>query len=263
MNPHFANGIPFTCTEAVPAFGVLVDNGVTDSLGTFITTGRKTQTLGERPIYVNGAVDMPANGSGTCFLPERSPCYVAYDSGDGTPAVGEVWGPVPGQFTVRKGLPGFKIIKAGSGGIAWAIHQPGDYWFELTANLSAGGNAASRKLKWNHGSSIYEADTSESYTLYDKTGQHWGIAGEWIRGAYAVGALQVRSHGAPWYEMTLSGDLTQGGTQTATITIRGSSRSVTVTDRFLATGDSIASGGRIGVVYDVFNNRWVAVERVC
>ncbi len=36
--------------------------------------------------------------------------FVTYDDGDGTPVVGEGWGPKPDQWTIAKGFPGCTIL---------------------------------------------------------------------------------------------------------------------------------------------------------
>ena len=83
------------------------------------------------------------------------------------------------------------------------------------------------------------------------TGSQWGIV--------ALGAGEL----TPWYEADLTAALAQGGTATANVTIGASTREITVTDRFLATGDSLASGARVGVQRDFLNQRWTVVQATC
>jgi hypothetical protein len=91
--------------EDVPPYAVMkVTGGVA---GPLITIDKPDTTFC-RLYLVNGksTVKQGQTGGGT-WLSESD--YVAYNDTDGEPAVGEVWGPKPGQWTLEKWHAGFTI----------------------------------------------------------------------------------------------------------------------------------------------------------
>jgi hypothetical protein len=159
--------IPHKPNTDVLAFGVMVDNGVEDSGdGSPRLVTRATQTLGERPIYINGPGNCASGQDGICYIPDGTPCQVAYDTGDGTPALGESWGPVAGSFKIRKGFPGFKIFQAeAADGIATAAFEPGPpgYWGTLDGALASGNSATASIYKFASGN---YSDSTLNETVY-------------------------------------------------------------------------------------------------
>jgi hypothetical protein len=51
------------------------------------------------------------------------PVYALYDTADGEPAVGDVWGVGDSSFKLRKYLPGFVVLEQGAGGLVLVLHQ--------------------------------------------------------------------------------------------------------------------------------------------
>lgn len=90
--------------EIVPSFGILDITGTSSDL----LVGAKPTAFGATfPIAINGPQPIAVGGVGECTL--DFPCWVAFDTGD-TPANGEQYGPVSGQFTAKLRSPGFVII---------------------------------------------------------------------------------------------------------------------------------------------------------
>lgn len=96
--------------QDIPSFGVLQITG-SETLG----VGRKVLTV-TRPdgtagatYAINGHLPVAAGSTkgGVCTM--SWPANAAYDTGDGTPAINEVWGAKSGQFTLAKAKAGFKI----------------------------------------------------------------------------------------------------------------------------------------------------------
>ena len=58
-------------------------------------------------VWATGPGEIPAGGTGVA-TPDF-PAYVAYDSGDGTPAVGETWGAGNGSWVLNKNNAGFRV----------------------------------------------------------------------------------------------------------------------------------------------------------
>jgi hypothetical protein len=160
--------IPFKATDGeIPAGGVFVDNGaeLADDDESYVIQARKVQAFGEQPLYVNSPSVVASSGNGDCVRPYGRPLWVAYLTDDGTPAVGEEWGPVTAAYAIRKGFPGFKIMAAGSGGLVWAVFDSPfmEYYCELTGSLAVDGYATAKLYKW---SGTAYVDSTLTGTLY-------------------------------------------------------------------------------------------------
>lgn len=102
---------------AVPAHGIMVINASanTDILGNAPVLPTKQCPTAGAPgmtVVINGPEDCPASKIGRC-LDTPWPVVALYDTNDGTPAVGEVWGPGANTWLLKKGLPGFIVRQAG------------------------------------------------------------------------------------------------------------------------------------------------------
>ncbi len=91
-----------TSGEQIPAFGLIRVTGA-DSVG--VLQAAKPNADGQQ-VMVNGPVPIPvaAYGSATNDFPN----YALYDTGDGTPAVGDTWGAGSGSWKLRKNKAGFR-----------------------------------------------------------------------------------------------------------------------------------------------------------
>lgn len=90
--------------ETIPAYGCIKITGSTN--GVFSAT--KPDGLCERTIIAfNGEKPVPNGESGLCS--QDFPTFAMYDPADGTPANGELWGPLD-TFELRKYQPGFRIV---------------------------------------------------------------------------------------------------------------------------------------------------------
>jgi hypothetical protein len=201
---------PFKATDGeIPAGGVFVDNGsVLDDAEEFhVIQARKVQVFGEQPLYVNSPSVVASDGDGDCVRPHGRPLWVAYLESDGTPALGEEWGPVPAAYTIRKGFPGFKILATGSGGIVWAVFDAPfmEYYCILMADLAVGSSAAATIYKFNGttyvtsgvSATIYASplatDTFLSGTMVWAT---WGTASRRLEFREAACSVATSSSGA-------------------------------------------------------------------
>jgi len=159
---------PFIPNATVPVGGILVDAGAEESDETpIVLAGRAVASFGQQPIWLNAGAEVASGDPGLCFRPSARPVQVAYYATDGTPAAGHTWGPVPGQFTLRKGFPGFKCLAAGdtATGLVWAVMDLDEwtYALKLTAALAAGSSAAVDVYYWT--GSAY-ADSTLNGTVY-------------------------------------------------------------------------------------------------
>jgi hypothetical protein len=96
--------------ETIPAFAVMKITGTVTVDEAILWTVEKPGTEFSRFYLVNGPDTVSTNdlyGTGSFVdLPDR----VLYDSGDGTPAYGQVWGPYPSSWKLRRHMYGFRIL---------------------------------------------------------------------------------------------------------------------------------------------------------
>lgn len=93
-----------------PAHGVLRVTDVVLIDGVPHLTIDKPNTSFQRLYLVNGDDDIQSGGTGWGFRLTDHDGYVLYDSGSGTPAYGECWGPQNGTWTLKKWRYGFTIM---------------------------------------------------------------------------------------------------------------------------------------------------------
>lgn len=105
--------IPFRNDAAsqVPPFGILRITGAVDVNSEPYLKVDRPNTYGARLTAVNGPTAIDSGKYGDAFNPSESFFIRAlYDSGDGTPTVGQRWGPRNASWKLRKNAPGFEII---------------------------------------------------------------------------------------------------------------------------------------------------------
>jgi hypothetical protein len=96
-------------SNVVPAYGIVLQNGIqTTGLNPIIST-KQPDTFGcQYNAYVNSYSQIGTQGDG---LAQVGPMFTAlYDSADGTPAAGELWGPRSGTFKLKKNTGGFEVV---------------------------------------------------------------------------------------------------------------------------------------------------------
>lgn len=98
--------------EEIPAFGLMRITGTTTVDGEPVWTVDKPSSTFQRFVLVNGETAIPASGSndiyGTGYFCDR-PFRALYDTSDGTPSYGQVWGPRSGSWKLRRHHYGFLI----------------------------------------------------------------------------------------------------------------------------------------------------------
>jgi hypothetical protein len=95
-------------SEAMPPFGVgvITDSEIFEERMSVDIVGKPGTTFYDT-FAVNSGRTVNAGKRGNAQLGQL--VFVSFDTG--TPAFGEVWGPKPGQWTISKGYPGFKVRK--------------------------------------------------------------------------------------------------------------------------------------------------------
>lgn len=97
-------------------------------------------------MLVNGPLPISGGGTGVCT--DGKIVVVAYDDKDGTPAAGDIWGPVKDSSKLRKRVPGCRILRPGEKGRATALRfEQFDLYGKLTEDLEGGG-VAECKVAW-------------------------------------------------------------------------------------------------------------------
>lgn len=134
-----------------------------------------------------------------------------------------------------------------------------DKWLRLTSNLDAIGSATGNLLTWN-GSGYDVASGSSSVVDYHG---NWGLEGESIRVLARGDIYEATSSGPNKHTASLTSDLTDTGTATATVATAGGSATITVYYTFVAYGDTIVSGESVAVYYDVGSKTWIADNGKC
>lgn len=90
--------------EEIPAFAVMRVSG-RETTGEYKVAMPNADS--QTGCLINGPVVIPVAKYGQAL--DDFPWAVLYDTGDGTPAVGEAWGPGNGSWKLRKGKTGYQI----------------------------------------------------------------------------------------------------------------------------------------------------------
>lgn len=153
--------------EEIPARAIMVVSGVSrvddEAIALDVTKiDIPPDTAGRQQLLINSGRAIPTGGYGQGAYPGLGAMWVAYTTGDGTPAFGEMWGVADGQWKLKKNAPGFEIIGLPDTtlGIVLATFMLDlEVFFELTATLAVATNmettpttAAAKVLKNNTGS---------------------------------------------------------------------------------------------------------------
>lgn len=110
--------VPVTNVAAVtiPSFGVAIVTGQ-DEFGNLEID--EPDTDNDTGVVVLGAGAVTADGFGEGTFDAR--CIVAYEEADGTPAAGEEWGVKAGNYKLREGYSGFRILGGAANGLVNAV----------------------------------------------------------------------------------------------------------------------------------------------
>jgi hypothetical protein len=105
----------------------------------------KPDTVGSQgQHFFNGLERVPDGKGGIAY--KESLCFAAFESGDGTPALSEAWGPVSTGWKLRKRVGGFRIRAVSTNGQAMGLavieFAPWIYTYgKLDGDLAHGGSA--------------------------------------------------------------------------------------------------------------------------
>lgn len=146
----------------------------------------------------------------------------------------------------------------------WVKIASGTTKARLTSNLDANGYATAQPLVFNSSSKSYDDDSEQDeITVYETMGCYCGIEGEIIEvksnGVDDDGETiwEVVRGGATSHVVTLSEELSQGGTVEATV----GEATISVTDKWLPSGETLT--GDVGVAYNFTDNAWYVWVGAC
>lgn len=106
---RFANG----SGEDIPPYGIIQIDGVTNIAANREFVDAIKVSDPEYPWMVNGPVEVVDGGYGQAS-PRFAPQWMAYDSGTGTPAAGDEWGPVAGNWKLSADGTGVRVLEVRS-----------------------------------------------------------------------------------------------------------------------------------------------------
>lgn len=101
-------GVYNSSGETVPAFGIMRIVAATTLGDEVVYEIGKQATELQRWMLVNGEDEILNGSNGTGYFLDLAG-RALYDSADGTPAVGQVWGPYPSSWKLRRHMYGFRI----------------------------------------------------------------------------------------------------------------------------------------------------------
>jgi hypothetical protein len=166
--------------ETIPAFGVMAVTDASRAIQEPYLKVAKPSTTFRRTYVVNGDLAIADGSFGYCH--ERGTVQVLYDSG--TPALGEGWGPKPGQWTLSKFYPATATVAGITDSSARVMlaewKQITEFWGKVNGNITHGGTGNISLWAGVFGS---ESDTgidingvgcpSGNMTLNDKANGGW------------------------------------------------------------------------------------------
>jgi hypothetical protein len=157
-----------TAAETAPAFALLQVVSTNDD-GTVNVALPDVDGLDPRQLLVNGPIDMAAASYGQAHA--AFPAGVLYDPADGTPAAGEIWGAKEGEWKLRKGYPGFRVLGTAdpeTGLVNVAPLSPVVTFVRITSLVKVEGRYPAKEqiydpatLSWADGADCWYVDANE------------------------------------------------------------------------------------------------------
>jgi hypothetical protein len=155
-------------SEEIPAHGVIAISGRTLVNNRQVLLGAKPSTYGSRHAHrLNGPIPVAAGAYGICRI--YGVCTAVYETTDGTPAIGDLWGPRDGGWKLRSATPGWRIIGGAENGLIFVVHEPSQTLVGKTdaaINKAASGTVS---IYWSvSGGAV--TDTNVNVTAYNRFG---------------------------------------------------------------------------------------------
>lgn len=129
--PIFSNDFPVIgiwngeASADCPAFGLMLANGSQTTSSGKVLKGKRPDTFGcQYNCFVVGE-EGALHGAGGA-IQVRPPFLAKYDSADGTPTVGQMWGPQSGTFLLKYDTGGFRVLwtEDTTNHLVWVVPSP-------------------------------------------------------------------------------------------------------------------------------------------
>lgn len=154
--------------EEIPAHAVVRISSTVTQDGRVIYQMGKPNTYGAYWAHrINGPTAVSSGGYGICRL--NGLLAASYDTADGTPAIGEIWGPRNGSWKLKKDTPGFRVVSTGASGMVFVVHQPQQTVVGKTDAAHNKATTGTVSIYWSSsGGSL--TDTNEDLSAYNRYG---------------------------------------------------------------------------------------------
>lgn len=171
--------IPFTPSADVPAYGVMEITGADVEAHLCTVATAAVATTGA--VVVNGPWPVNSGNFGRAAFGLIEPIPALYDTADGTPAAGEMWGPSrTTSWKLGKGLAGFRVLclDPDTTGVVWVlrVEEETRIRFVLRTDMEPGQPARAEILTLAADGS--QVATGVYCTVFDWACEFYGIADE-------------------------------------------------------------------------------------
>jgi len=223
-----------------PAFGVMLANGVNGSAPRVLPKTKQPDVYGcQADFFVAGPSGIKHQTSGRA---QKGPTYVvAYDSGDGTPAAGECWGPRSGTNLLKKNTGGFIVLGVTDTTRHYVAVVSEQMLQFVGQTLDAiGQGAAGRVTVYTGAPGTPGSETSTGANVSNVYSRFYNIpAGMWVRCEWDYGTRG-------WEVVESYGEIMTGTPASASGVTAGNTGSFTVANGtgtpFTVTGVNVAAG---------------------
>lgn len=139
-----ADSFKNTSGEAMPPYAIFQVVGGVQIAGSRLLEAKKPIQTNRVPsiFYFNRLTEIPNNKTGRGRRATAGSVWGRYNSSDGTPAFGQMWGPDGSSWELRKNKPGFLVVGAPQDGAVLVVEEVGPIirYAELTADLAKASN---------------------------------------------------------------------------------------------------------------------------
>lgn len=275
LRPENFRAVINDATTPVPPHGIMrvvsIDSDGFSHVNTWDTSVNLAKAIinGDCEIPVSSASNPGLNyGNGHAIFP----AVVAYDtSTSSVPAAGETWGPTYGSWKLTKRANGFYILGAGtSDGFVNTTLLPQElYYLAVTSVTKTAGaypatryalDATTNPQTWtSSGETAWLKTTHASMVLGVGSARYWVAKLAGVKSADGLFIYEATEF-ARFIRGTLGGTLTQGGSQTITLS---DGQTPTVYDDLLLTGQTVASTTVVHANWDDLTSKYWASSAAC
>ncbi len=179
-----SSSIPFRndSGEVVPAYGAMQISGATVVGDQNYTKIIKPNIFGSQyGVILNGSSDVAAGATGNAQ--GTYPATAIFDTGDGSPGLGDNWGPRSGTWFLKKNTGGFRIGGFLSGQLALVTLAPWIHFRGQTGSAIAANDVGTVRIYW---AGSYTGFTVQAQNDYDALDSGVTVTCAWIEGQWNI-----------------------------------------------------------------------------